>query len=160
EHGIAGALDVNKIGDTVDKDLGVPIYSLYGESRKPTSKQLDDLDVLVFDIQDIGTRFYTYIATMGLAMEAAAEAGREFIVLDRPNPIDGVTIEGPILDDSRESFVSYHPLPVRHGMTVGELARMFVAERQLDVKLTVIPVKNWRRAECWHDTGLTWVNPS
>ena len=95
EHGIAGALDVNHIGDSRDEELGVPVYSLYGESRKPTSEQLADVDVLVFDIQDIGARFYTYIATMGLAMEAAAEAGIEFVVLDRPNPIDGVSIEGP-----------------------------------------------------------------
>ncbi len=160
EHGIAGALDVNKIGDSTDEVLGVPVYSLYGESRKPTSEQLAGVDTLVFDIQDIGTRFYTYIATMGLAMEAAAETGREFVVLDRPNPIDGVTIEGPLRDVGRESFVSFHALPVRHGMTVGELARMFAAERKLDVKLTVVPIEGWQRSDYWHDTGLAWVNPS
>lgn len=160
EHGIAGALDVNRIGDSTDESLGVPIYSLYGESRRPTSEQLAQLDALVFDIQDIGTRFYTYIATMGLAMEAAAEAGKEFIVLDRPNPIDGVSIEGPLLDAGRESFVGYHTLPVRHGMTVGELARMFAAERKLDVKLTIVRLDGWRRTDYWHDTGLTWINPS
>ena len=129
EHGIGGALDINQIGDATDEELGVPVYSLYGERRKPTSEQLAGIDTLVFDIQDVGTRFYTYIATMGLAMEAAAEAGKEFVVLDRPNPIDGVTIEGPLLDAGRESFVGYHRLPVRHGMTIGELARMFAAER-------------------------------
>ncbi len=160
EHGIAGVLDVNKIGNSTDESLGVPIYSLYGDSRKPTSDELAGIDVLVFDIQDVGTRFYTYIATMGLAMEAAAEAGREFLVLDRPNPIDGISIEGPLRDAGRESFVAYHPLPVRHGMTVGELARMFAAERKLDVKLTVVPLAGWRRRDYWHDTGLAWINPS
>ncbi len=160
EHGIAGALDVNRIDDAIDQDLGVPVYSLYGESRQPSSKQLAEVDALVFDIQDIGTRFYTYIATMGLAMEAAAESGREFIVLDRPNPIDGVTLEGPVRDVESESFVSFHTLPVRHGMTVGELARMFVAERKLDLKLTVIPLEGWQRSDYWHSTGLTWNNPS
>lgn len=160
EHGIAGALDVNHIGDSRDKDLDVPVYSLYGESRKPSSQQLAGVDVLVYDIQDVGARFYTYISTLGMAMEAAAEAGIEFVVLDRPNPIDGVTIEGPVRDDDAESFVAYHTLPVRHGMTVGELARIFAAERKLKVKLTVIPVDGWKRGDYWHDTGLTWVNPS
>ncbi|MGD9637181.1 MAG: exo-beta-N-acetylmuramidase NamZ domain-containing protein, partial [Pirellulales bacterium] len=160
EHGIAGALDVNRIEDSRDAALGVPIYSLYGESRKPSRKQLAGLDVLVFDIQDIGCRFYTYISTMGEAMTAAAEAGIEFVVLDRPNPIDGVSIEGPTRDAGSESFVAYHTLPLRYGMTIGELARMFAAERKLDVKLTVIPVAGWRRQEYWHDTGLEWINPS
>ncbi len=160
EHGIAGALDVNRIGDSVDESLGVPIYSLYGKERKPTREQLAGIDTLVFDIQDVGTRFYTYIATMGLAMDAAAEARKEFVVLDRPNPIDGTTIEGPLRDDDRKSFVAYHSLPVRHGMTVGELARMFAAERKLDLKLTVVPLDGWRRSDYWHDTGLAWVNPS
>jgi SSS family transporter len=160
EHGIAGALDVSRIGDSTDESLQVPIYSLYGESRKPTSEQLAGIDTLVFDIQDIGTRFYTYIATMGLAMEAAAEAGKEFVVLDRPNPINGTSIEGPLRDDGRESFVAYHSIPVRHGMTVGELARMFAAERKLDLELTVIPTEGWRRSDYWHDTNLTWINPS
>ena len=160
EHGIVGALDVNKIADSTDSALNVPVYSLYGQRRKPTNEQLDGIDVLVFDIQDVGTRFYTYIATMGLAMEAAAEAGREFMVLDRPNPINGVSIEGPLLDEGHESFVAYHRLPVRHGMTVGELARMFAAERKLDLQLTVVPLGNWRRGDYWHDTNLTWINPS
>jgi len=160
EHGIAGALDVNKIADSTDTTLGVPVYSLYGQRRKPTSKQLNGIDVLVFDIQDVGARFYTYIATMGLAMEAAAETGREFMVLDRPNPINGVSIEGPLLDEGRASFVAYHRLPVRHGMTVGELARMFAAERKLELRLTVVPLDGWRRSDYWYDTGLAWVNPS
>ncbi len=160
EHGIAGTLDVRRIGDSRDEVLGVPIYSLFGGNRKPTREQLAGVDTLVFDIQDIGTRFYTYIATMGLAMEAAAEAGREFVVLDRPNPVNGATIEGPLRDKGQESFVAYHPLPVRHGMTVGELARMFADERKLDLQLTVVPLKGWRRSDYWHDTGLEWVNPS
>lgn len=160
EHGIAGALDVHRIEDSRDAELDVPIYSLYGDSRKPSKKQLAELDVLVFDIQDIGCRFYTYISTMGEALAAASEAGIEFVVLDRPNPIDGVSIEGPIRDAGRESFVAYHTLPVRHGMTVGELAQMLAAERKLDVQLTVIPVEGWRRQAYWHDTGLAWVNPS
>jgi uncharacterized protein YbbC (DUF1343 family) len=160
EHGIAGTLDTSHIHDSFDDDLGVPVYSLYGPSRKPTRQQVSDIDVLVFDIQDIGTRFYTYIATMGLAMEAAAEAGREFVVLDRPNPIGGQHVEGPLRDASRESFVGYYRLPVRHGMTVGELARMFAAEKRLDLKLTVIPLSGWQRQDYWHDTDLAWVNPS
>jgi uncharacterized protein YbbC (DUF1343 family) len=133
---------------------------LYGETRKPTQLQLAGLDALVFDNEDIGTRFYTYESTMGLAMEAAAEAGIEFIVLDRPNPIGGELIEGPLMDAGRESFVGHHTIPVRHGMTVGELARMFAKERDFDVELTVIPMKGWRRNQYWFDTDLTWVNQS
>jgi len=160
EHGFAGALDVSHIGDSRHDELDVPIYSLYGKNRKPTSQQLADVDVLIYDIQDIGARFYTYISTLGTGLEAAADAGIEFVVLDRPNPIDGVSIEGPLRNQADESFVAYHPLPVRHGMTVGELARMFVAERKHDVTLTVIPAEGWRRNQVWHDTGLTWINPS
>jgi uncharacterized protein YbbC (DUF1343 family) len=136
------------------------VYSLYGETRKPTPQQLEGIDTLVFDIQDIGTRFYTYESTMGLAMEAAAQAGIEFIVLDRPNPIGGDIIEGPLLDAGRESFVGYHTIPVRHGMTVGELARMFAKERDIDVKLAVIEMQGWQRGQYLFDTGLAWVNPS
>jgi uncharacterized protein YbbC (DUF1343 family) len=160
EHGFAGALDVNHIGDSRHPDFDVPIYSLYGKSRKPSAGQLKDVDVLIYDIQDIGARFYTYIATLGMGLEASAEAGIEFMVLDRPNPIDGLSIEGPIRDKNDESFVAYHTLPVRHGMTVGELAKMYAAERKLNVKLTVIPAEGWQRHQSWHDTGLTWINPS
>ena len=160
EHGIRGTEDRDGIADSVDEATGVPVYSLYGETRKPTAKQLDGIDTLVFDIQDIGTRFYTYESTMGLAMEAAAEAGIEFVVLDRPNPIGGEIIEGPLLDAGRESFVGYHTIPVRHGMTVGELARMFAKERNIDVKLTVIEMKGWQRRQYLFDTGLNWINPS
>jgi uncharacterized protein YbbC (DUF1343 family)/CubicO group peptidase (beta-lactamase class C family) len=160
EHGIRGTLDHDGIADTVDEATGVPVYSLYGETRKPTKKQLSGIDVLVFDVQDVGARFYTYTSTMCMAMEEAAEAGIEFIVLDRPNPIGGEIVEGPPLDAGRESFVGYHQIPVRHGMTLGELARMFVKERKLDVKLTVIEMKGWRRGQYLFDTGLRWTNPS
>jgi uncharacterized protein YbbC (DUF1343 family) len=160
EHGIRGTLDRDGITDSVDEATGVRVYSLYGETRKPTPRHLEGLDALVFDIQDIGTRFYTYESTMGLAMEAAADAGIEFIVLDRPNPIGGEIVEGPLLDTGRESFVGYHTIPVRHGMTVGELAQMFAKERKIDVDLTVVELEGWRRSQYLFETGLTWVNPS
>lgn len=160
EHGIAGQLDQSNIDDTRHEPTGVVVYSLYGESRRPTPAQLAELDVLVFDIQDIGCRFYTYISTMGEAMTAAADAGLPFVVLDRPNPIGGVDVAGPMRDVDAESFVAYHRLPVRHGMTTGELARLFVAERDLDLDLQVIAAEGWRRDDAWDATGLTWVNPS
>jgi uncharacterized protein YbbC (DUF1343 family) len=160
EHGIRGTLDHDGIADSVDEATGLPVYSLYGETRKPTKEHLASLDALVFDIQDVGARFYTYTSTMFMAMEAAAEADLEFFVLDRPNPIGGEIVEGPLLDAGRESFVGYHPIPVRHGMTLGELARMFAKERKLDVKLTVIEMKGWRRGQYLFDTGLRWTNPS
>jgi uncharacterized protein YbbC (DUF1343 family)/CubicO group peptidase (beta-lactamase class C family) len=160
EHGIRGTFDHDGIPDTIDEATGVPVYSLYGETRKPTKKHLANIDTLVFDIQDVGARFYTYTSTMGLAMEAAAEAGIEFVVLDRPNPIGGEIVEGPLLDAGRESFVGYHTIPVRHGMTIGELAGMFAKERSLDVALTVLKIKGWRRNQYLFDTGLRWVNPS
>lgn len=157
EHGIAGALDA-KIDDSVDQVRGIPIVSLYGERRAPDAAHLDGLDALVFDIQDIGARYYTYISTMGLAMRAAGESGVEFIVLDRPNPIGGA-VEGPVAE-GESSFTSYHPIAMRHGMTVGELARMFADELDIDVELTVVPVEGWTRDELWEDTGIPWVNPS
>ena len=159
EHGLGGKFDEH-VGDAVDERTGLPIYSLYGENRRPTSEQLAKIDVLVFDIQDIGTRFYTYISTMSLAMEAAAKAGKEFVVLDRPNPTGGTTIEGPLLDAGRESFVGCHPIPVRHGMTIGELALMIAAEKRYELNLNVVPMEGWRRDMYWHDTPLEWINPS
>jgi uncharacterized protein YbbC (DUF1343 family) len=158
EHGIRGALD-EKIGDSVDEVTGLPIYSLYGEVRKPRPDQLQGIDALVFDIQDIGCRFYTYISTMGLAIEAAGEAGRKIYILDRVNPITGSVIEGPVLTENT-SFVGFHTLPLRHGMTVGELARMFNAERNSKAELEVIPLENWRRTLWFDETGLPWTNPS
>ncbi len=139
---------------------GLPLYSLYGNTRKPTAEMLRGIDTLVFDIQDIGVRFYTYISTLKLAMEAAAEAGIELVVLDRPNPNTGIRIEGPVLDPRFSSFVGIAPIAAVHGMTVGELARMFNGEAMLEseekVTLDVIPVRGWRREMWWEDTGLPW----
>ncbi|NQT36982.1 MAG: DUF1343 domain-containing protein [Planctomycetes bacterium] len=160
EHGLHGTLDTARIADGRDRATGLPVYSLYGASRRPKAETLSGIDTLVFDIQDIGTRFYTYISTMGYAMQAAAEAKIRFVVLDRPNPINGTDVAGPLLDEGRESFVGFHRLPVRHGMTIGELARMFREELQLDLDLQVVPVEGWRRDMFFDATGLKWVNPS
>lgn len=160
EHGFAGALEQSRITDATDGGTGLVIFSLYGETRTPTAEMLEGIDTLVFDIQDIGCRFYTYISTMGLAMEAAAEHGVGFIVLDRPNPIGGISVEGPVLDADKESFVGYHSIAVRHGMTVGELALLFRAERDLELDLQVIEVRGWKRSDTFDRTGLYWVNPS
>ncbi|MDE0107593.1 MAG: DUF1343 domain-containing protein [Bryobacterales bacterium] len=161
EHGLGGELDQPDIADGVDQHSGVAVHSLYRSDRKrPTTEQLRGLDALVFDIQDIGARFYTYITTMGYALEAAAEAGIEFYVLDRPNPINGTDVEGPQRDDELESFVAYHNIPVRHGMTVGELAGMFDAEREIGAKLEVVRMQGWERSLWFDETGLPWVNPS
>ncbi len=158
EHGIAGQFD-ERVNDDVDARTGLPIHSLYGERRKPSAEQLQGLDALVFDIQDVGCRFYTYISTLGLCLESAAAAHLKFFVLDRVNPINGLAVEGP-LHVGESSFTAFHSLPVRHGMTVGELARMFNAERGLHADLTVIPLEHWRR-EFWFDQTLQpWTNPS
>jgi len=160
EHGIRGTFDTANIDDEVDQRTGLPIHSLYkSDNKKPSAAQLSGLDVLVFDIQDIGCRFYTYIATMGNALEAAADNGVAFMVLDRVNPIGGHRVEGPVRDGERK-FTAWHDIPVRHGMTVGELAGMFVAENRIDVDLTVVPVKEWRRESYFDATGLPWINPS
>ncbi|MBL9137818.1 MAG: DUF1343 domain-containing protein [Verrucomicrobiales bacterium] len=159
EHGIRGQLD-DKVPDGVDERTGLPVYSLYGENRQPRPDQLAGLDTLVFDIQDIGCRFYTYIATLGLSMEAAAKQRLEFIVLDRVNPIAGSRVEGPVYTGNQFPFIAFHSLPVRHGMTIGELARMFNAERGWNVNLTVIPIEGWRRSEWFDETGLPWINTS
>lgn len=158
EHGIRGTAD-EKISDSVDARSGLPIYSLYGETRKPKPEQLANLDALVFDIQDIGARFYTYISTMGLAMEAAADAKKKFFVLDRINPISGEHVEGPV-EVNEPGFVAWHPIAIRHGMTVGELARMFRDERRIDVDLTVIEVEGWKRQTWQDDSGVPWINTS
>lgn len=159
EHGIRGLAD-EKVSDTKDEQTGLPIFSLYGESRRPKPEQLKDLDAIVYDIQDIGTRFYTYITTLGYVLEEAAKARITVFVLDRPNPINGVEVEGPLADSDRLSFTAYHPIPVRHGLTVGELARFFNEERKIGADLRVIRMENWRRAMWFDATGLTWVNPS
>jgi uncharacterized protein YbbC (DUF1343 family) len=160
EHGLSGKLDTPLIENSEDPLTGVKVYSLYGATRRPTRAMLTGIDTLVFDIQDIGTRFYTYVSTMGHAMQAAAENGVAFVVLDRPNPINGVTVSGPVLDEGKQSFTAFHRLPVRHGMTTGELARMFRAELQLELDLTVIPLEGWQRTDFFDDTGLPWVDPS
>jgi len=160
EHGLQGQLDVANIQDTRDPATGVVVYSLYGKTRRPTPEMLQGIDTLVFDIQDIGARFYTYISTMGYAMQAAARHKLRFVVLDRPNPINGRDVAGPVLDAGRESFVAFHRLPVRHGMTVGELAVMFNRELKLGLALDVVRVEGWRREDYFDDTGLRWINPS
>jgi len=158
EHGLYGKLD-EKIGDSTDVKSGLKIFSLYGETRKPLPEQLTGLDALIFDIQDIGCRFYTYISTMGLAMEAAAEAGVKFIVLDRVNPIGAAAVEGPVRLGATD-FIAFHDIPVRHGMTVGELAQMFNKERGYDAKLQIIKIENWSRGQLFDTTGQPWTNPS
>jgi len=159
EHGIRGALDQAQINDSVDQKTGRPIHSLYGERRAPTAEQLTDLDALVFDIQDIGCRFYTYISTLRLCMEAAAKHNKKFFILDRVNPIGGVAVEGPSVLD-QESFTATHGIPLRHGMTVGELAQMMNAERGIRADLQVIRMEGWQRQWLFDETGLPWINPS
>jgi uncharacterized protein YbbC (DUF1343 family)/CubicO group peptidase (beta-lactamase class C family) len=159
EHGIRGLAD-EKVSDTKDEKTGLPIYSLYGETRRPQPDQLKDLDALVFDIQDIGTRFYTYISTLGYVMEEAARAHLPVFVLDHPNPIGGTETEGPVADVERLSFTAYHTIPVRHGMTIGELARLFNEGRKINCDLRVIKMENYRRAMWFDATSLVWVNPS
>ena len=160
EHGFEGKLDISKVDNSQDKNTGLVIYSLYGENRKPTPEMLSSIDTVVFDIQDVGARFYTYVSTMGEAMKAAAEHGKKFVVLDRPNPIGGQIVSGPMLDKGQEAFVAFHSLPVRHGMTIGELAKMFRDELKLELDLTVVPCEGWTREMNWDATGLTWINPS
>jgi len=159
EHGIRGSAD-EKVSDSRDDQTGLPIYSLYGETRRPKQEQLKDLDAIVFDIQDIGARFYTYISTLGHVMEEAAQAHIPVFVLDRPNPIGGISVEGPVADADKLSFTAYHTIPVRHGMTIGELAQLFNQERKVNCDLRVIKMEGWRRAMWFDATNLTWVNPS
>jgi len=160
EHGIRGELDQEKIADTIDERTGLQVYSLYNETRRPKPEQLKDLDAIVFDIQDIGTRFYTYITTLLYVMEEAGKAGKTVVVLDRPNPINGLDVEGPLADQDKLSFVVPHVLPVRHGMTVGELAQMFKEQRKITVDLKVIKMQGWTRSMWFDETTQTWINPS
>jgi len=160
EHGIAGQLDTANVANATDAATGLKIFSLYGDTRRPTDQMLQGLDALVFDIQGAGVRFYTFITTMGYSMEAAAQHNISFIVLDRPDPLGGEKIQGPMLDPSRISFVGYFRLPVIYGMTFGELAKMFNAENNLSLDLHVISMKNWRRSQTFDQTGLTWIPPS
>ena len=160
EHGATGTFDQAHVPDGRDAATGLPVHSLYGKTRRPTKEMLAEVDTLVFDIQDIGCRFYTYISTMLEAMKAASENGVAFVVLDRPNPLGGIEMAGPLVDAGSESFVGCHPIPVRHGMTVGELAGLFKTELNLDLDLMVVPCEGWRRADAYDATGLEWVNPS
>ncbi|MFT3787211.1 MAG: DUF1343 domain-containing protein [Tepidisphaeraceae bacterium] len=161
EHGLYGTKDEH-VADGIDDHTGLPVVSLYGDKskRKPSKEQLAGVDVMVFDIQDVGTRFYTYIATMGLCMEACAENNVEFVVLDRPNPIGGMRVDGPLNDAKHSGFTAYRRLPLVHGMTVGELAQLFNTEFRINAKLTVVPMTGWSRSMYWDDTGVKWVNPS
>jgi uncharacterized protein YbbC (DUF1343 family) len=159
EHGIRGTAEA-RVSSSVDEKTGLPIHSLYGDTYKPTPQMLEGIDVLVYDIQDLGVRQYTYESTLVLAMQAAAEQGIPIVVLDRPNPVTGTIIEGNILEPPYQSFVGIYPVLSRHGMTLGELARMYNAEQRIGAALTVVPVEGWRRAMWWDETGLPWVNPS
>jgi len=159
EHGLAGRED-NRVASTTDSATALPVFSLYGETRRPTPEMLKGIDALVFDIQDAGVRFYTFITTMAYAMEAAAKQHIAFYVLDRPDPLNGETIEGPMLDRDRLSFVGYFPMPIRYAMTIGELAQMFNAENKIGADLHVIAMKGWRRSKLFQATGLTWIPPS
>lgn len=165
EHGVRGEASAGeKVSDSKDQKTGIPIFSLYRKNRKPTQDMLKNIDVLVYDIQDVGARFYTYISTMGLCMEAAAERKIPFIVLDRPNPLGGLKIDGPIMEDSLKSFVGMYPIPVVYGLTCGELAMMINDEGWLadkaKCKLTIIKMEGWKRSMLWTETGLNWIAPS
>ncbi len=165
EHGLRGTAGAGEtVEDGRDARTGVPIYSLYGDTRTPTPSEMEGLDALVFDVQDVGARFYTYITTMGLAMQAAAEADLEFVVLDRPNPLGGSYVSGFTLEPQHESFVGRYPIPVAHGLTTGELAQLIKNERLLsglqNLDLTVVSLENWSREMKWPDTQRDWIAPS
>ena len=160
EHGIRGILD-SKVPSSKDEKTGLPIHSLYGETRRPTAAMLDGLDTIVIDLQDIGARFYTYMTTMAYVLEEAAKRKIRVVVLDRVNPIAGFQIEGPVLDSSVLGFTGYFPsMPIRHGLTLGELARLFNAENGIGADLTVVPLERWQRDDWFDETGLPWINPS
>jgi uncharacterized protein YbbC (DUF1343 family) len=159
EHGIRGEQDEH-VADGRDEKTGLPVWSLYGARTRPAPEQMAGLDTLVFDIQDIGCRFYTYLSTLGHVLEAASSEGLRVVVLDRPNPIGGLAREGPLADTDALSFVAYHPVPVRHGLTLGEMARLLHAEKRLTCPLEVIPCERWRRGDWYDATGLVWANPS
>jgi len=159
EHGLAGRND-EKISSTKDPSTGLPVYSLYGETLRPTDEMLAGIDALVFDVQDAGVRFYTYTVTMAYCMEAAAKHNIAFFVLDRPNPLGGQIVEGPMLDADKTSFVAYFPLPVRYGLTIGELAQFLNAENHIGADLHVIAMKNWHRNYFFESTGIKWIPPS
>jgi uncharacterized protein YbbC (DUF1343 family) len=161
EHALTGrAAPGEHVESGHDPRTGLPVHSLYGETRQPTAEMLDGIDVLVFDIQDVGTRYYTYVWTMAHALEAAARHDVEFVVLDRPNPIGGTLVQGNVLDPAFRTFVGLYPVPTRHGMTPGELAKFVNEEYSIGARLTVVPLEGWRRSMWFDDTGLPWVAPS
>jgi uncharacterized protein YbbC (DUF1343 family) len=162
EHGIRGTVAAGeRIADEIDEKTGVPIHSLYSaEDHAPTPEMLEDVDVLIYDLREVGGRTWTYVSTMALAMQAAATKGIPLVVLDRPNPIGGEIVEGALLDTAFSSFVGMYPIPARHGMTVGELATLFNREHGIGVDLIVSRVANWQRSQWFEDTGMPWVNPS
>jgi uncharacterized protein YbbC (DUF1343 family) len=159
EHGIRGTAET-RVSSSTDEKTGLPIHSLYGETHKPTAQMLEGVDALIYDIQDLGVRQYTYESTLVLAMQAAAEKGIPIVVLDRPNPVTGSIIEGNILEPPFQSFVGIYPVLSRHGMTLGELARMYNAEQKIGAQLIVVPVEGWQRDMWGNDAGLPWINPS
>ena len=159
EHGLAGRAD-EKVGSTKDPMTSLPVYSLYGDTRRPTDEMLKGIDALVFDIQDAGVRFYTYTVTMAYCMEEAAKRKISFFVLDRPNPMGGEIVEGPMLDPDKTSFVAYFPVPVRYGLTIGELAQFFNEENHIGADLHVIAMRNWHRNYFFESTGIKWIPPS
>ena len=161
EHGIRGSAEAGvRVAGSVDERTGLPVHSLYGETRTPTAEMLEGVEVLLFDIQDVGARYYTYLSTMALAMEAAGEHGIPFVVLDRPNPIGGDPVQGNVLDPGFASFVGLYPIPMRHGLTAGEFARMAVGEFGVQVELSVAVADGWRRTMPFEDTGIPWIAPS
>jgi len=159
EHGLAGSAD-EKLTSTKDLSTGLPVYSLYGDGRRPTDAMLEGIDALVFDVQDAGVRFYTYTSTLAYCMEEAAKRHIAFFVLDRPNPINGDVVEGPMLDADKTGWLSYMSLPIRYGLTIGELAQFFNGENHLECDLHVIAMKNWHRNYFFDSTGIRWVPPS
>jgi uncharacterized protein YbbC (DUF1343 family) len=160
EHGLAGRNEDERIASTKDAATGLPIYSLYAETRRPTDSMLQGIDTLVFDVQDAGVRFYTYLTTMGYCMEEAAKHNIGFYVLDRPNPLGGEIVEGPMLDADKTSFTAYFSLPVRYGLTIGEIAKFLNTENHINCDLHVVEIKNWHRNYFYESTGLRWLPPS
>jgi uncharacterized protein YbbC (DUF1343 family) len=159
EHGAFGIMDSN-VPDDIEPLTGLPIRSLFGVAKKPSCEDLDGLDALVFEMQDIGARFYTYSSTLGLCLEACAEVGIPLIVFDRPNPVTGLHVEGPLPDADRLSFTAYHTIPIRHGLTLGELARLYAIEKGIEDAVWVSPCLGWKRDVWFDQTGLDWINPS
>ena len=165
EHGFRGEAGAGeRIEDGIDRDSGLPVFSLYGDTRQPTPEMLEHVDVLIFDLQDVGARFYTYLATLGLVIESAAKAGIPVWVLDRPNPAGGNYVSGWIMEEEFKSFVGPYPIPIAHGLTMGEISKMMVGERWIDFEeepeIRVVPMEGWNRDMKWPDTGLRWVAPS